>query len=154
MAHLRHEGENRTILRQPNHQGTSPLHHSHPLLQSPLTNPRKTSQAKDRSPDSSAPENDPLEMTVRSHSNFLENVPLAFIFLTVCELNGGNRKALSYVMALLFGLRVMHADVGLMLKGEFGSNGVGRPIGFLGSHAVLGGLAGYAGWLVKGYWGL
>ena len=80
-------------------------------------------------------------------------MPLAFIFLTICELNGGNRKNLNYVMAALLALRVAHADGGLMLKGKFGNNGVGRPLGYFGSSAVLAGLSGYAAYLVKGYWG-
>jgi uncharacterized membrane protein YecN with MAPEG domain len=116
-------------------------------------NPQPTTQATSLSVDST-PDRDPLEIASRCHANFIENVPLAFIFLTICELNGGNRKYLNYVMGLLFALRVAHADGGLRLKGRFGTCGVGRPMGYYGSCGVIGGLAGYAGWLVKGYWGI
>ncbi|KAG4429566.1 hypothetical protein IFR05_014957 [Cadophora sp. M221] len=95
----------------------------------------------------------PLELASHSHTNFLENVPLAFILLIIAELNGGNRKALHYTMASLLALRIAHAEAGLMVKGNFGDGGVGRPIGYVGSLGVLGGLAAYAGMLVKGYWG-
>ncbi|KAL2074132.1 hypothetical protein VTL71DRAFT_7910 [Oculimacula yallundae] len=94
-----------------------------------------------------------LELASHSHTNFLENVPLAFILLIIAELNGGNRKALHYTMGALLALRVAHAEAGLMVKGNFGDGGVGRPIGYIGSLGVLGGLAAYAGVLVKGYWG-
>lgn len=90
---------------------------------------------------------------MRCHTNFLDTVPLAFIFLAITELNGGNRKGLNYVMATLLALRVAHADGGLRLQGKFGDNGVGRPLGYFGSMGVLGSLAGYSAWLVKGYWG-
>ncbi|KAK0101440.1 hypothetical protein ONS95_006613 [Cadophora gregata] len=95
----------------------------------------------------------PLTLASHSHSNFLENVPLAFILLIIAELNGGNRKALHYTMATLLALRIAHAEAGLMMKGNFGDGGVGRPLGYVGSLGVLGGLGAYAGWLVKGYWG-
>lgn len=39
-----------------------------------------------------------------------------------------------------------------MVKGNFGDGGVGRPIEYVGNLGVLGGLAAYAGVLVKGYW--
>ncbi|TVY57650.1 hypothetical protein LCER1_G001145 [Lachnellula cervina] len=86
-------------------------------------------------------------------SNFLENVPLAFIFLALCELNGGNRKYLNYVMGAFLALRVAHVEGGLMLQGSFGTNGVGRPVGYFGSVGVVTGLATYAAYLAKGYWG-
>lgn len=50
----------------------------------------------------------------------------------------------------LLALRVAHAEFGLRLKGKWGGNGVGRPLGYFGTHAVLLGLSGYAAWLVKG----
>jgi hypothetical protein len=56
-------------------------------------------------------------------------------------------------MGVFLAMRVAHADFGLMLKGKFGSNGVGRPIGYFGSTGVVAGLAGYAAYLVNGYWG-
>jgi hypothetical protein len=55
-------------------------------------------------------------------------------------------------MGTLLALRVAHAEGGLRLQGEFGNNGIGRPIGYFGSIGVLGGLAGYTAYLVKGYW--
>ena len=33
-----------------------------------------------------------------------------------------------------------------------GNAGFGRPVGFLGTQAVLGGLAGYAAYLIKDFW--
>ncbi|KAG0652233.1 hypothetical protein D0Z07_1346 [Hyphodiscus hymeniophilus] len=108
----------------------------------------------DRPPNSTCePGYDPLETESRAQGNFIENVPLAFILLGVAELNGGNRKALHYVMAALFALRVAHVEGGLRLKGKFGGGGVGRPVGFFGTVGVLGGLGGYASYLVKEYWG-
>ncbi|KUJ21194.1 uncharacterized protein LY89DRAFT_429362 [Mollisia scopiformis] len=96
---------------------------------------------------------DVLQTATRCHANFLENVPLAFILLIIAELNGGNRKALNYMMGTLFALRIAHAELGLKLQGKFGDNGVGRPLGYFGSIGVLGALGGYCGWLVAGYWG-
>ncbi|TVY81191.1 hypothetical protein LSUE1_G005107 [Lachnellula suecica] len=98
-------------------------------------------------------ETDPLLTAVRCHGNFLENVPLAFIFLALAELNGGNKKYLNYVMAAFLAARVAHADGGLMIRGNFAGNGVGRPIGYFGSCGVIAGLSGYVAYLVKGYWG-
>lgn len=77
---------------------------------------------------------------------------MALIFLGVAELNGGNRKALSYAIAVLLALRVAHADFRLRLKGKFGGYGAGRPLGYFGTNGILLGLSGYAAWLVKGYW--
>jgi uncharacterized membrane protein YecN with MAPEG domain len=90
---------------------------------------------------------------VRCQGNFLENVPLAFIFLVIAELNGGNRKILHYSMATLLALRIAHAELGLRLQGEFGDNGIGRPIGYFGTASLVMGLAGYASYLCLGYWG-
>ncbi|KAH8778256.1 membrane-associated, eicosanoid/glutathione metabolism protein [Hyaloscypha sp. PMI_1271] len=110
--------------------------------------------AKDAANPAYKPKPDPLHVAIRCHSNFLDTVPLAFIFLTTAELNGGNRKALNYVMASLLALRIAQAEGGLRLQGKFGNNGIGRPVGYFGSMGVLGGLAGYAAFLAKGYWGL
>ncbi|KAL3419593.1 hypothetical protein PVAG01_08091 [Phlyctema vagabunda] len=85
-----------------------------------------------------------LELAVRAHSNFNENVPLAFIFLMAAELNGGDERVLGAVMGLLLTLRILHVEVGLNSPG---TAGWGRPVGYLGSLAVLVGLGGYAGWL-------
>ncbi|MCJ1400985.1 hypothetical protein MMC11_004196 [Xylographa trunciseda] len=56
---------------------------------------------------------DPLHLASRAHQNFLENVPLAFIFTLVAELNGGNKKLLNYGMAALLALRILHVEVGM-----------------------------------------
>ena len=65
-----------------------------------------------------------IERSLTSQSCSLENVPLAFIFLGIAELNGGNKKTLNYMMAALLALRVAHADGGLRLQGKFGGLGV------------------------------
>lgn len=94
---------------------------------------------------------DPLYLDKRAHDNFLENVPLAFIIAAVAELNGANRKSLSIAMGVLFALRVAHVEMGLKGKDTVGW---GRPLGYFGSQAFIGGLAAYGAYLVKGYWGL
>ncbi|CAJ2509985.1 Uu.00g058850.m01.CDS01 [Anthostomella pinea] len=106
--------------------------------------------------DNSSKSSDPAErnqnklyLATRSHQNFIENVPLALVLAAVAELNGGNRKALTGVLGTLFVLRVLHAELGMMGNGM----GTGRPIGYFGTLATLGGLAGYAAYLVKAYWG-
>jgi len=115
---------------------------------------KDTSSSTDPSTPKATSKYSPLTLSSHSHSNFLENVPLAFILLIIAELNGGNRKALHYTMATLLALRVAHAEAGLMISGNFGDGGVGRPVGYVGSLGVLGGLGTYAAWLVKGHWGL
>ncbi|RDL40659.1 uncharacterized protein BP5553_00638 [Venustampulla echinocandica] len=114
-----------------------------------------TYSKKDKPSDSAPahPVDDPLEVAIRCQGNFQENVPLAYALLVVCELNGGDKKYLNYVAGFLFAARVAHADFGLMKKGRHAGNGVGRPLGFLGSTVVLLGLSVYSGWLIKGYWG-
>ncbi|KAN0114743.1 Membrane-associated, eicosanoid/glutathione metabolism (MAPEG) protein [Hyaloscypha variabilis] len=112
-----------------------------------------TTTTKDAANPAYTPAPDPLQVAIRCHANFLDVVPLAFTLLTIAELNGGNRKTLSYFMSTLLALRIVHAEGGLRLQGKFGNNGVGRPIGYFGSIGVLGGLAGYTAYLVKGYWG-
>jgi len=93
---------------------------------------------------------DPLLVASSSHRNFVENVPTALLLASIVELNGGNRKVLNSVLAALFLLRVGHAEFGLLGKDN---QGPGRLIGFLGTNASILGLAGYAAYLVKGYWG-
>ncbi|MCJ1387294.1 hypothetical protein MMC18_000135 [Xylographa bjoerkii] len=92
---------------------------------------------------------DPLHLASRAHQNFIENVPLAFIFALVAELNGGNKKALNYGMAALLALRILHVELGL-----YGENtvGLGRPVGYYGTQAWLAGMAAYGSYLVKAYW--
>ena len=92
-----------------------------------------------------------LKVASRAHANFSENVPLALILAAFAELNGANRKALTGLLSALLAFRVLHAEFGMFTKGAMGN---GRPIGFFGTLGVIGGLAGYSAWLVKGYWGL
>ncbi len=92
---------------------------------------------------------DPLYLATRCHTNFVENVPIAFVFAAVAELNGGNRKWLNYAMGTFLLLRIAHADGGLMMKGM----GLGRAVGYYGTQAFLGGMAAYAAYLCSGYWG-
>ncbi|KAK7743401.1 hypothetical protein SLS62_010594 [Diatrype stigma] len=86
----------------------------------------------------------------RCHQNFVENVPLAFILAATAELNGGNRSYLTAALASLFALRVAHSEFGLLKEGGMG---LGRPVGYFGTIGVQLGLAGYAAYLVKSYWG-
>jgi len=100
----------------------------------------------------SAPSNkvDPLEVATRCHANFLENVPLALMTAAVVELNGGNRKIINGGLAALLLFRILHVEFGLRAAD---TNGPGRVIGYLGTVGVLNGMAAYAVYLVKGYWG-
>ncbi|KAK7923286.1 hypothetical protein PG985_007357 [Apiospora marii] len=91
-----------------------------------------------------------LFVASRAHQNFAENVPLAFALAAVVELNGGNRKILTGAMGALFAFRVLHAELGMQREDALG---VGRPVGYYGTLASMLGLAGYAAFLVKGFWG-
>jgi len=93
---------------------------------------------------------DPLLLDTRAHGNFLESVPLALTLSAIAELNGANRRVLSYALAALFALRVMHVELGMKGKKTVGA---GRPIGYFGTQGFLGGMAAYGTWLVKEYWG-
>ncbi len=86
-------------------------------------------------------------MAIRSHANFLGNVPLAFISTAVAELNGGNGKWLNYAMGALLVMRIAHAESGLNRANSMGN---GRPIGYNGTLAFLGGMAAYGTWLGRG----
>ncbi|KAJ0370990.1 hypothetical protein COL26b_009881 [Colletotrichum chrysophilum] len=94
-------------------------------------------------------QNDKLYLLTRAHTNFTENVPLAFILATLVEVNGGNRKVLSWFLGSFLAMRVLHADFGILQQGL----GSGRPIGYFGSVGLLSAIAGYGAFLVKGYWG-
>lgn len=96
-------------------------------------------------------DHDPLLVASRCHSNFAENVPLALFLGAVCEMNGANRRVLTGSLAALLLLRVAHSELGLQGKGAMS---VGRPIGYFGTLGVVLGFAGWAGYLVRGYWGL
>ncbi|KAK8055454.1 hypothetical protein PG993_000681 [Apiospora rasikravindrae] len=91
-----------------------------------------------------------LFVASRAHQNFAENVPLAFALAAVVELNGGNRKILTGALGALFAFRVLHAELGMQREDALG---VGRPVGYYGTLASMLGLAGYAAFLVKGFWG-
>ncbi|KAK2033548.1 hypothetical protein LX32DRAFT_725119 [Colletotrichum zoysiae] len=90
-----------------------------------------------------------LYLASRSHANFCENVPLAFVLATAAELNGGNRRVLAWLLGGFLALRVLHAEVGIMRPGGMGR---GRPVGYFGTIGVIGTLAGYAAYLAKQYW--
>lgn len=95
--------------------------------------------------------NDPVFLATRAHANFAENVPIVLLLAGIAELNGGSRKALTTALSALLVARICHADFGI-LTGNTGA--VGRPVGYYGTQAIFLGLAGYATYLVKGYWGL
>ena len=92
----------------------------------------------------------PLFLATRCHQNFVENVPLALVLAATAELNGGNRRYLTAALGSLFALRVAHTEFGLLRKDAMG---LGRPAGYFGTLAIQLGLAGYAAFLVKSYWG-
>ncbi|KAH9862087.1 hypothetical protein IAQ61_010289 [Plenodomus lingam] len=93
--------------------------------------------------------NDPLYVANRAQVNFAENVPLVLAVALLAELNGASRSYINWALGALFAFRVGHAEFGLMLKD---SAGVGRPIGYFGTQAVLVGLSSYAAYLIKDYW--
>lgn len=93
--------------------------------------------------------NDKLFLLTRAHTNFVENVPLAFILATLAEVNGGSRKVPSWFLGSFLAMRVLHADFGILQQGS----GRGRPIGYFGSVGLLSALAGYGIFFVKSYWG-
>jgi uncharacterized membrane protein YecN with MAPEG domain len=78
-------------------------------------------------------------------------VPLALLLASIVELNGGNRKVLNGSLGALLLLRILHVELG-MLDPNASSNG--RRIGYYGTLGFIGGMAGYATYLVKDYWGL
>ena len=92
-----------------------------------------------------------LVIATRCHQNFVENVPLAFLLAAIVELNGGDRRILTGALGTLFGLRILHSELGRQGTDAMAQ---GRPIGYFGTIGVIGALAGYASYLVKGYWGL
>ncbi|CAP66997.1 uncharacterized protein PODANS_4_5250 [Podospora anserina S mat+] len=91
-----------------------------------------------------------LQVASRAQGNFAEYVPLALLLAGVAELNGAKKNVLTSALGALFVARVLHVEMGLR-RPE--STGVGRPVGYFGTLGVMGFLAGYAGFLVKDYWG-
>lgn len=92
---------------------------------------------------------DKLYLATRCHVNFLENAPLGLMLAAFAELNGGSRKVITAALSAFLAFRIIHAELGLIT-----GMGIGRPVGYYGSMVTIGGLAGYAAYLVKGYWGL
>ena len=90
-------------------------------------------------------------METSCHRNYVENVPLALLLAGIVELNGGDRKALNTALGVLLLLRIVHVEFGL--KGP-NNVGFGRAIGYFGTQSYMVGMAVYAAYLVKGYWGL
>jgi len=97
---------------------------------------------------SATPETDPLFLIIRSHSNFTENVPVAFILAASVELNGGNKTYLNLVLANFFIMRIVHVEFGLLAKGK-GGLGWGRTAGGLTTLGTLAILAGWNAWLCR-----
>ena len=99
--------------------------------------------------DSTKGNDDPLYVASRAQLNFSENVPLVLAVALLAELNGANRTFINSALGALFAFRISHAEFGLMAAK---SAGAGRPVGYFGTQAVLAALAGYTGYLIKGYW--
>ncbi|KAK0742763.1 membrane-associated, eicosanoid/glutathione metabolism protein [Schizothecium vesticola] len=93
----------------------------------------------------------PLTIATRSHANFVEHVPLALVLAAAAELNGGSKRALTTALGVLLAARVLHVEFGLRSPG---ATGMGRAVGWWGTMGAMGWLAGYGGWLVRGYWGV
>ncbi|MCJ1327143.1 hypothetical protein MMC10_003810 [Thelotrema lepadinum] len=113
------------------------------LIGSTSTNTASTSSGKDETAD-------PLSLAFRAHGNFAENVPLTLVLAAVVELNGGDRRILNGALAGLMAFRIAHVELGMRAK-EDGA-GLGRLIGHAGTQSIMVGLAGYAAWLIRGYW--
>ena len=93
---------------------------------------------------------DPLSIAARAHGNFAENVPATLLLAAVVELNGGDRRVLNWALAGLMAFRIAHVELGL--RGKEDGVGPGRIVGHLGTQSIMVGLAGYAAWLIRGYW--
>ncbi|KAK0708004.1 MAPEG family-domain-containing protein [Lasiosphaeris hirsuta] len=86
----------------------------------------------------------------RCHANFVEHFPMALLLAAAAELNDAGRRSLTAALDVLLAARVAHVDLGLRRPG---AAGMGRAFGFYGTMGSMAFLSGYAGWLVKGYWG-
>ncbi|KAK4184660.1 MAPEG family-domain-containing protein [Podospora australis] len=91
-----------------------------------------------------------LLVATRSQANFVEHVPLALLMAAIAELNGARKQILTLTLGGLLAARVIHVELG-MRRPE--STGAGRAVGYYGTLGAMGFLAGYAGFLVKDYWG-
>jgi hypothetical protein len=103
------------------------------------------SETENKEPKSkpAAPADNRLLVAVRSHSNFVENVPFALLLAAFVEMNGLVGRLALFPAGPR---RVRH-------EGQRGCLGWGGPVGFFGTLGVVGGLSSYAAWLVKSYWG-
>lgn len=90
---------------------------------------------------------DPVLLTTRLHGNFIENVPFAIAIAAIVELNGGNRKALTYTLGALFASRVSHV-IGLTAGIP-----LARAGGYFANIGIITGLGVYGAYLSKAYWG-
>lgn len=93
--------------------------------------------------DSPVSDFDPLELAVRMHANFLENVPLAAVFAAAIEINGGSRPTLAAILGGLVVARILHAF------GLLRNNQPLRATGHIYSFTtllILGGWASLLGW--------
>ncbi|KAK3349812.1 hypothetical protein B0T25DRAFT_570419 [Lasiosphaeria hispida] len=75
------------------------------------------------------------------HANFVEHVLMALVL-------AASRRSLTAALGVLLAARVAHVELGLHRPGAVG---MGRAFGFYGTMGSMAFLAGYAGWLVKGY---
>ncbi|KAI0379821.1 membrane-associated, eicosanoid/glutathione metabolism protein [Hypomontagnella monticulosa] len=87
---------------------------------------------------------DPLLQATRAQQNFNEYVPLALFLAATAELNGADPTWLTGILASLFGLRLLHAELGIMMPSGLG---FGRPVGFYGTSIIMVWLGGWATWL-------
>lgn len=122
----------------------------HPVLGAPVDTKSKKSTTSIRDTEHHQDYN-PLTIATRSHANFVEHVPLALVLAAAAELNGGSKKALTTALGVLLAARVLHVEFGLRSPG---ATGMGRAVGWWGTMGAMGWLAGYGGWLVRGYWGV
>ena len=90
------------------------------------------------------PGSDPLYVTKRAQVNYSENVPQALLLTALIELNGGKAAVVHGALTILFIVRVIHVQYGMMAKEAIGQ---GRRVGFSGTSLVFIFLAGYAGLL-------
>lgn len=78
---------------------------------------------------------DPLLIATRVHANMIENMPLVLILSALAELNGADRKKLTYALAAFSVIRVSHAigltqasqaarAVGMYMCSSFGAEGI------------------------------
>ena len=90
----------------------------------------------DKSSDTPSTEGvDPLLLACRSHANFVEYVPLAFVLAAVAELNGAGKRGLTYMLTALLAFRVMHVELGM--RANQTGDALGRLVGHLGTQVRI-----------------